>query len=179
MKKIFFVLLGALFTTACARVTVQAPKEPIRVDVSMRMDIYQHVAKDIDNIEDQVSGAGEKAAVKDKHSLLDYIISDAYADGGLDEAIARRRDRRAQLVDLEAKGTVGENRTGFVEVKQPDPAAQALVQAENGDRTVIYDAVAQKNGTSVDDVQKLYAKRLQADAPAGTPVEGDSGWTVK
>jgi uncharacterized protein YdbL (DUF1318 family) len=50
---------------------------------------------------------------------------------------------------------------------------------------VIYREVARKNGASVEEVQKLYAKRLQSDAPAGTPIEvldaatGRYQWKVK
>jgi uncharacterized protein YdbL (DUF1318 family) len=36
---------------------------------------------------------------------------------------------------------------------------------------VIYQSIANKNGTSIEQVQNLYAKRLQSDAPGGTPVE--------
>jgi len=175
MKKYLLILPAMLFTVACARVNVVAPKDPIKLDVSMRMDIYQHVEKDINSIEDQVAG-------KDKHSLLEYIISDAYADEdglGVGDAVSRRKARHADLAALEAGGIIGENSSGLVEVKGADPSASGLVAAENSDRMDIYNAVAQKHGTSVDDVKKLYARRLQADAPAGTPVEGDGGWTVK
>ncbi len=50
-------------------------------------------------------------------------------------------------------------------------SVEELIKAENSDRMIIYEAVAKKNGTSVEDVQKLYATRLQNDAPSGTPVE--------
>jgi uncharacterized protein YdbL (DUF1318 family) len=53
------------------------------------------------------------------------------------------------------------------------------VNAENSDRMTIYQSVAKKNGSSVEEVQSLYAKRLQADAPAGTPIETESGWIIK
>ena len=66
-----------------------------------------------------------------------------------------------------------------------DASVEALVKAENSDRMEIYRGVAKNNGTSVEEVQALYAKRLQADAPVGTPVEtvdestGASRWEVK
>jgi len=38
--------MGVFLTVGCAKVQVQAPKEPIKVDISMRLDVYQHVEKD-------------------------------------------------------------------------------------------------------------------------------------
>ena len=185
MQKNVFVLLGIALVLGCARVSVQAPKDPIKLDVSMRLDIYQHIQKDIDSIEDMVSGGAQKPAspaAKDKHGLLNLVIGTAYAEDlspEVEAAAARRRDRRPQLSGWEAKGVVGENRSGLVEMKGADLNAQSLVQEENSDRMVIYQVVAEKNGSSIDAVQDLYAKRLQDDAPAGTPIEGPSGWRNK
>jgi len=170
----------------CAKVRVEAPKEAFKVDISMRLDIYQHVAKDIDAIENIVSGASQKQAAPDiKSSLQDFFADTAYAQEGMnadvEQAAYRRRDRLSQLSQMESAGIVGENKQGLVEVRGPDSGgAGALVSAENSDRMSIYKAIAQKNGTSIDEVQKIYAKRLQADAPAGTPVEAaDTGWKTK
>ncbi len=173
MKKIIIMTAGILaIGLGCARVRVEAPKEPIKVDISMRLDIYQHVSKEIDDIESIVSGS------KDKGSLLGIFISNAYAQEGLnsdvESAALRRRDRRSDLVVLQQKGIVGENKSGLVEIRpgqSADAAASALVQQENSDRMVIYRSISAKNGASLDEVEKMYAKRLQSDAPSGTPVE--------
>jgi len=182
--KIIVAGICVLCALGCARVRVEAPKEAFKVDISMRLDVYQHVAKDIDSIESIVSGAGQKQAGPDIKSSLNIFVSEAYAQEGLgadvEQAALRRRDRRSQLAQYESKGVIGENGSGLVEVRgQADAQAQALVSSENSDRMVIYTAVAQKNGTSVADVQKLYAKRLQNDAPSGTPIETGGVWAVK
>lgn len=176
MKTLLTLVCVLALAWGCARVRVEAPKEAIKVDVSMRLDIYQHVEKDIDNIEDMVS------AKNDKHSLLDLLVSKAHADeGGLgpdvQQAIERRKDRKGELSSLQAKGAVGENARGMVEAKTGE--GSSVVQAENSDRSVIYSAIAAKNGTSVSDVERLYARRLQSDAPSGTPIETSSGWSTK
>jgi len=189
----YLILIACvILSLGCARVRVEAPKEAIKVDISMRLDIYQHVQKDINAIENIVSGSKEAPKSSDNHSLLDYFISNAYAQEGLspevEQAALRRKDRRTELVSWEAKGFVGENKSGLVEVRNSGGATAALeqlVKAENEDRMIIYRAVADKNGTSVDDVQKLYAKRLQSDAPVGTPAEvlnaasGNFEWVIK
>ncbi|MFA5115512.1 MAG: DUF1318 domain-containing protein [Candidatus Omnitrophota bacterium] len=187
MRKLIIVIAGILVAgLGCARVRVEGPKEPIKVDISMRLDIYQHVAKELDDIESIVSGS------KDKGSLLNFFVTDAYAQGSLsadiEKAALSRRDRRPELIALEQKGIVGENKSGLVQIMPgsgADAAANALVGQENNDRMAIYSSVAAKNGVSLDEVQKMNAKRLQSDAPSGTPVEalnmqsGAYEWKVK
>jgi len=193
MRKTWFVIfIGLILAAGCARVQMEAPKEPIKVDISMRLDVYQHVQQDIDDIENIVSGSSDEPHSKLKRSLFGFLVTEVHAAEGLspeiEQAALRRRDRRAALVVWQTKGVVGENRSGLVEIRMADQAnaaVRALVEAENIDRMMIYQAVAQKNGTAVSEVQKLYAKRLQSDATSGTPVEssnqvsGTFEWTIK
>ena len=178
---VFLVVL----VMGCASVQVKAPKDPIKVDITMRLDVYQHVEKDIDSIEDIVSG---KKAPKPKEGMqLNFLFTDAYAEEGMpadvEQAALRRRDRKTELMAHEAEGHIGENRMGLVEARSSQ-APGGLVSAENSDRMLIYKAISQKNGAALEDVQKLYAKRLIEDAPAGTPIEvmdasGNYGWKKK
>lgn len=192
MKIFSILMLGIILGFGCARVRVEAPKEPIKVDVSMRLDIYQHVAKDIEAIESIVSGSKEKDKAADKRSMLEFFISNAYAQEGLgpeiEQAALRRRDRLSELNSWQAKGVIGESKSGLVKVILPEKAdskVNELAEAENNDRMIIYESVAKKNGTSVEDVQRIYARRLQREAPLGTPVEnldnnrGTSVWYIK
>lgn len=173
MWRMFAVIfLGLLFSVGCAQVQVKAPKEPIKVDITMRLDVYQHVVKDIDDIESIVSG---KTGTKPKDGMkLNFLMANAYADGGLspdvEQAAMRRKDRHAELASWESKGAIGENKLGLVEVKGGEAPAD-LINSENSDRMIIYSSLSQKNGVPLEDVQKIYAKRLQDDAPAGTPIE--------
>lgn len=185
MRIVTALILGLFIFTGCAKVQVEAPKEPIKVDIAMRLDIYQHVEKDIDDIENIVSGSAPAPTNKGNQSFLSLGVTDAFAEelsADVEQAALRRRDRRSELVSLESKGIVGENKLGLVEIRNAsaaDPSAKALVSAENNDRMVIYQGVAKKNGTSVVEVQKMYAARLQQDAPSSTPIEVGGGWTVK
>ena len=192
MNKGLILMLSLIFIWGCARVMVQTPKEPIKVDISMRLDIYQHIEKDIDEIENIVSGSKETTKSENKESLLDYFISNVYAQEGLspevEEAALRRRDRRSELVPWQEKGTIGENKSGLLEIRDSgsaDPSVKQLINSENSDRMIIYQAVANKNNTSVGEVQTIYAQRLQNDAPSGTPIEvpdeatGSYEWRVK
>ena len=79
------------------------------------------------------------------------------------------------------RGVLGENRQDLLSIRGiADPAAQELVNSENSDRMTIYQALAQKNGTSLQEIQKAYTQRLGNDAPSGTPVENPNGqWQKK
>ena len=190
MKKIVIFSALVIFAIGCARVSLQAPKEPIKLDISMRLDVYQHVQKDIDSIEDIVSGSKKANKAADKQSLLNYFVSTAYAQDALDpqveQAALNRKARRAEIVSLLQAGAVGENKLGLLEIrKAADPIASQAVAAENKDRMVIYKSLAAKNNTAVEDIQKPYASRLQNDAPPGAPIEtfnsstGDYQWQTK
>jgi uncharacterized protein YdbL (DUF1318 family) len=188
---LYTVLIMTLPSIGCARVRVEAPKEPIKVDISMRLDIYQHVAKDIDDIESIVSGGGSQT-IKGSQSFLRRVIGVAYAEDGLspqvEQAAFRRRDRLAALNEWEQKGVLGENQSGLVEIRDKGAATadvEQLVSEENDDRMIIYQGISQKNGITVVEVQKIYAKKLQDNAAASTPLEvlnaqtGNYEWKVK
>ena len=106
------------------------------------------------------------------------VVTDAYAQEGIsadvETATNSRRDRRADLMVLEIKGAVGENKSGLVQImpgRDADDAANAMVAQENKDRMVIYNSVAAKNGQPMVEIQTMNAKNLQCDASSGTPIE--------
>ncbi|MEK6845133.1 MAG: DUF1318 domain-containing protein [Nanoarchaeota archaeon] len=194
MKKIMiFAMIAAATSFGCARVNVGGSKEPIKVDIAMRLDIYQHVQKDIDSIENIV--VGDKTKPKKKvgnQSFWDCLQLNAYAQEGLspdvEQAALRRKDRRDILSSWEAKAVVGENKAGLVEVRNAglaDSSVDGLVKAENADRVLIYRSLAQKYGETLEQIQKVYAEKLVDQAPSGTPIEVLSGsanayeWKVK
>jgi len=188
MRTALYLVLFLFTAFGCARVRVEAPKDPIKMDISMRLDIYQHVQKDIDAIEGIVSGAAkEPAKSANMQSRLGLFVTNAYAEDGLsaevEQAALRRKARLEELSSLEAKGVIGENKDALVEIRVPQAQGSSsgrIVSQENADRMIIYDSIAQKNRTSVAEVQKLYAERLQGSAPSGTPVQTAEGsWKVK
>jgi uncharacterized protein YdbL (DUF1318 family) len=176
-----FLILSLFLAIGCATVSVKAPKDPIKVDISMRLDVYQHVQKDIDAIEDIVTGEAEDPGGQ---SMFRGMVGIAYAQEltpDMERAAKRRRARYSQLVSMERQGVIGENNMGLVVVRKPgDASAGRLVDEENADRMVIYRGIAAKNNTSVESVQKVYAERLRNDAPAGTPIQTESGrWITR
>jgi uncharacterized protein YdbL (DUF1318 family) len=177
-RAILVLLLGVFFGLGCARLRVEAPKEPIKVDISMRLDVYQHVQKDIDAIEGIVSGDNKPVEPTGGQSLLNYFVSCAWAQEELSApvkgAALRRKTRLSELTTLQLGAIVGENKSGLVEIRNKgaaDAAVEQLVNAENADRMVIYKSLAEKNNTSLESIQQAYAQRLQKSAPRGTPIE--------
>ncbi len=181
-RKVSWMLAGLFVVmVGCARVQVEAPKDPIKMDISMRLDVYQHVAKDADDIENIVSG--KDSGKKDLSAL---IIPNAYADEDSwspesKEAAYRRRDRRAELSSLESKGILGESNAALVVMRGAgDARASQLMNDENNDRMIIYRSIAAKRQSSVDQVQKIYAEKLRERLSSGTPVQNaDGSWTTK
>jgi uncharacterized protein len=183
MSLFLFIFLG------CARVSIDS-KQPIKLDVTMRLDIYQHVNRDVDSIENMITGQKTSSTPKEASLKTSYVIfkeAAAYAEEGgsypqeVMQAIESRKARRDTLVSLEAKGIVGENANGLVEVKASgDDSAGPLVAQENSDRKLIYTFISKKNSASFDETARIYARRIQSDAPSGTPVETQPGsWSVK
>lgn len=105
-------------------VNVATPK-PLEVDVTLRVDIYQH----------QGTQAAPTAPGTD--------------EGTADEE-ARRRDRMAQVQSFKNSRLVGEDRTGLLRIMQQSPGKYGLyveetVAAENADRlTLMRDEAADR-----------------------------------
>ena len=191
MKKIIF--LSFIFIIGCASVTVKAPKEPIKVDITMRLDIYQHVQKDIDTIENMISGEKKNPEkIKNESRILSFLgiafAEEEFLTSEVEEAISRRRERWEELNRFKREGIIGENRFGLLEIRnleKTDKNIDNLVRDENNDRMLIYKSIAKKNNVSVEEVQKLYSMRLQKDSPEGTPIEvfnensGKYEWRIK
>jgi len=182
---VFQFLLVFILLMGCARVSIDT-KKPIQVDVKMRVDIYQYVAKDVENIEDMISSE-PKAKVPGPMSYL-FGIPEAYAqEEGYPkqvlDAIERRKMRKDTLIQWQQRGIFGENNKGKIEVRDPgfsDRDALAVMSEENSDREILYRYVAEKNGASVASTAKVFAQRIQEDAPAGTPIQSDDGqWNKK
>jgi uncharacterized protein YdbL (DUF1318 family) len=95
--------------------------------------------------------------------------------------VKARMDQRLTVVDgLKAQGAVGENNRGFLEVRSNVGEASAVVSAENKDREVVYTALAEKTGTSADQVGKKRASKIAQNSRPGVWIQDQSGnWKQK
>lgn len=111
-------LLVALFAACGPTVNLSTPK-PIEVDVTLRVDIYQH--------------AGEAT-----------VATDA-SPGAVEE---RRRARMAEIQSLKNSRLVGENHLGLLNIIELPPGEYGryvtrAVEAENADRTALMRQLAE------------------------------------
>ncbi len=181
MRKLdFFVICGLVGVFGCASVEVKAPKDPIKMDITMRVDVYQHVVKDIDDIESIVSG--DSTAAKPSNLSLVGTAHAADLDPAVEKAALRRKGRLNDVHAALSKGAVGENSRGLLAVRNSSvaPNAAKIAGEENSDRMIIFKSLAGKNDVAVEDIQKVYTERLQKSAPGGSPIQDPDGdWGKK
>lgn len=96
-------------------------------------------------------------------------------------AIRQRMEQRLPQLDaLKAKGAIGENNRGFVEVRDNAGNASSVVSDENRDREAVYALIAQQTGATSDSVGRARAKQIAANARSGVWVQDESGaWKKK
>jgi uncharacterized protein YdbL (DUF1318 family) len=180
MKKVGVVLL-VMIIFGCAKVSVQTP-EPIKVDINMRVDVYQHVVKDVESINDQIYGPQNK----ELNSL--FGLGTAYAQdlsAQASEAIARRRSRVSKIEEYFSKGYIGENRKALLEIVGDVPAdiksqVKDVINQENKDRDILYQEIANKNNTDISGIREVSFKEDYERAPSGYWFQTGSGkWAKK
>jgi hypothetical protein len=151
------VVLGASLLTACLKpfdVNVTTP-EPIKVDLSMDVHVYQH---------------GQTDATKDA------------AQATFRSAMDSRRNRMSEIQDLKNSRLVGENHLGTLTIKTR-PAGEygdyveTTVTAENQDREILMAREAEEKGVTVDKIREEQWRHWQRKSFPGEWIEvaNDSG----
>ena len=76
---------------------------------------------------------------------------------------------------LRASGAVGEGYDGLARVRKAGGGARSVVDAVNAKRRAIYAERAKEQGTTADQVGRVYARQILTKAPAGTWFLKESG----
>lgn len=151
----------ALTVSACKLPIVNvATPDPIKVDVTMRLDVYQYRG-------DESSKPGE-------------------AQVSYEEAVIRRRNRMAEVQTLKNNRLVGEDHRGQLNLREK-PAGEwgrqveEVVKKENEDRTIILRHEAKESNRQVHEVEAAHWKTNLEKAFKGEWVEvpGDKPDTFK
>ncbi len=109
-------------------------------------------------------------------SGLLVIIGTSAAQGIKD----RMKQRLPAIVDLKAKGIVGENNKGYLAFVTGKRSQEGLVASENKDRKAIYAHIAKQQNTSLSLVEKRRAMTLANRAKAGEFIQkADGSWKRK
>ncbi len=148
---------GALLVGGCAPTVNLATPNPIKVDINVRLDVYEKTAP---------------SKANDEQSSL--------------KIAANRRLRAPEITQLKAQHVIGENRDGYLEIRvQPtDPKEQqrveGIVSAENADRAFLYLANAQSQNRPLEAVEREYAQLWADRALPGEWVQKEDGtWIQK
>jgi len=99
---------------------------------------------------------------------------------GAQDIKSRMRDRLPEITALKAKGIVGENNQGYLEILKGNGSYDKIVRAENKDRGTVYKAIASKTGTSIEVVGKRRAIQIAEKADSGEWLQNASAkWYQK
>ncbi len=91
----------------------------------------------------------------------------------------RMKARLPVIVDLKAKGLIGENNQGYLGFVTAIKAEEAVIAAENKDRKAIYSHFAKQQNATVDVVEKIQAKRKAEKTKSGQFFQSPDGAWVK
>ena len=99
------------------------------------------------------------------------------------QALRNRHARYHELRTFKQDGAIGENNKGYVTNLKDSPAAASLTTAENQDRRVLYETLAEQNklgSTGLLEIQRAFAEVRKEKAHAGDMVQSASGdWKKK
>jgi len=153
-----------LFLSACAGPTVNlATPQPIKVDIAMRLDVYQHT---------------KETAKKPRSTLAPSS-----------DPIEARRNRMADIQTFKNSRLVGEGRDALLSIRVDTPGdygdfIRKTVDAENTDRMQLMKTESDREKISLPQVQKKQASLASKLAFKGEWIElvkddGSAEWVQK
>ncbi|MEA1935105.1 MAG: DUF1318 domain-containing protein [Thermodesulfobacteriota bacterium] len=109
--------------------------------------------------------------------MIFSLTTTAVAGNGIKE---RMKARLPAIRELKDSRLAGENNQGFLEFLGNAIKNREVVESENSDRRMIYDAIANQQGISADAVGRLRAKKNAERARPGDMIQNKNGdWTHK
>jgi hypothetical protein len=147
----------------CKPMAVQlATEEPLKVDIKMKLDVYQHEA----------GAAARKPDIR-----------------AADDPEVARRMRMGEIQNLKNSRLVGEDRLGLLVIRNLPTGeygdyVKKTVEAENADRAKLMDKLAKERGVSKAEIQRRQAELFRQSAFSGEWYEeqepgGDFVWKQK
>ena len=101
----------------------------------------------------------------------------------IEKALKNRQVRYYELQNLKQEGVIGENNKGYVTSLKENAVAPTLAAAENRDRRVLYEALAEQNklgSTGLLEIQRAFAEVQKEKAGLGDMIQSPSGeWKKK
>ena len=92
----------------------------------------------------------------------------------------RMKERLPQITAMKAAGIVGENSQGFLEFVGDTREKEDVIEAENSDRRKVYEAIAQNQGSTPENVGQRRAMQIAEKAGPGEWLQNSAGeWYQK
>jgi uncharacterized protein YdbL (DUF1318 family) len=112
--------------------------------------------------------------------FISLITVFLFVQAGFSASIKERMaERIPAITSLKDSGVVGENNKGYLEFRGAKESEQ-LVQDENNDRSVVYEAIAKKQGAAADLVGTRRAKMIAENGKTGQWFQkNDGSWYKK
>jgi hypothetical protein len=115
--------------------------------------------------------------------IIAFVLITTFATGisaFADDIKTRMKQRLPVIIELKAKGIVGENNAGYLEFIGAKREKSDVVAAENNDRKTVYTAIAKQQGTTAEVVGKRRALQIAQKANPGEWLQDASGkWIQK
>jgi hypothetical protein len=127
-------------------------KQPINVDINMKLDVYQH----------SDASAQKKIVTAPAELPVDVQV--------------RRKNRMGEIQVLKNSRAIGENHLGLLEIREAAPGeygdyTRKTVDEENKDRMLIMEDVAKKQNLPLEKVQAQHADLANKQAFNGEWIE--------
>ena len=187
------ILFFTIFFIACVTVNIYFPAAKVEKAAE---EIVKEVRQQSPKKEQKLKKEEKSPPESELHKW--QFVNSAYAQEGVLEVSTASiralktaiKKRFPKLIPYFQKGIIGENNRGLLEIKSWQGVSLAkrakvkqLVEAENKDRTNLYQEVAKNMGidpSQLGKVQKIFAKQWQKTAPSGTWIQtGDGKWVRK
>ena len=111
--------------------------------------------------------------------LITLLISSVYAQN-LENVKTNMLNRKPAIDTLKNQGVIGEGNNGYLHMLQATPGVQNVVNAENADRRVVYEAIAKNQGAPVATVGARRALQIaEIAAPGHWLQKPDGSWYRK
>lgn len=158
------LIAASILLTSCAGPTVNlATPEPIKVDIAVRLDVYQHAKE-----------AAKKSAATPTSNL---------------DPTKARKNRMADIQTFKNSRLVGEGRDALLSIRVDTPGdygdfIRKTVDAENTDRMALMKSEAERQKTSLPQIQSKQANLAAKLAFKGEWIEvakenGTAEWLQK
>ena len=109
--------------------------------------------------------------------IICFLLPSALLAQGVKE---RMKERLPVIVELKAKGIIGETFQGYLAFLSDNQQNQDVIDGENTDRKKIYSYIANKEGATLELVGQRRAKQIAENAKPGEFLQKEDGsWYQK